>query len=195
MNRGFHPLLEVEMRTLCMLLPFVTILSLAIGCQNKEAIAEFEAMKVRAEVEERNKELIRQYYIELDATDIGALGEFVARFVSPEFVLHLPGGVDIIGTEALREYYVGSSEAFPAAVHTIDDLIAEGDKIAFRATTRGSYRGEFMGIRPTGNEVTITFDGFCQIRDGKIVEWWSEWDALGLMTQLGMQLTPSAGER
>jgi len=182
------------MRTICMLLPLATILCFVVGCQGREATAELEAMKARAEIEEQNKELMRQYYIELDDADIGELGEFVARFVSPEFVLHLPGGVDIIGTEALKEYYVGTSEAFPDAVHTVDDVIAEGDKIAFRATTRGIHRGEFMGIRPTGNDVTITFDGFCQIRDGKIVEWWSEWDALGLMTQLGMELTAKGGE-
>jgi predicted ester cyclase len=183
------------MRTLRMLVPSATIMSLLVGCQGKEAIAELEAMKARAEIEEQNTELMKQYYVELDDTDIGELGEFVAKFVSPDFVLHLPGGVDIIGTEALKEYYVGTSEAFPDAVHTIDDVIAEGDKIAFRATTRGIHRGEFMGIPPTGNDVTITFDGFCQIRDGKIVEWWSEWDALGLMTQLGMELTPSEGEQ
>lgn len=183
------------MKKISTLLPVATILCLVIGCQDKEAIAELEAMKARAEVEEQNKEFMRQYYVELDDTDIGELGEFVAKFVSPDFVLHLPGGVDIIGTEALREYYVGTSEAFPDAVHTLDDVIAEGDKIAFRATTRGIHRGEFMGIRPTGNDVTITFVGFCQIRDGRIVEWWSEWDALGLMTQLGMELTPSEGEQ
>jgi predicted ester cyclase len=195
MNRGFDRLQEVEMRKLRMLVPSATILSLLVGCQGNEATAELEVMKARAEVEEQNKELIRQYYVELDDTDIGELGEFVARFVSPEFILHLPGGVDVSGMEALAEYYTGMSEAFPEATHTIDDVIAEGDKVAFRATTRGIHRGEFMGIRPTGNEVTITFDGFCRIRDGKIVEWWSEYDALGLMTQLGMRLTPSAGER
>lgn len=69
------------MRTLCMLLPFDTILSLVIGCQDNEAAAELEGMKARAGLEERNKELMRQYYIELDDTDIGELGEFVANCV------------------------------------------------------------------------------------------------------------------
>ena len=178
-----------------MLLPVAMILCFMVGCEEKKPMVELQAMRDQAELEEQNKELMKEYYIELDNTDIGELGEFVEKFVSPDFVLHLPGGVDISGMEALKEYYVGTSEAFPDAAHSIDDMIAEGDKIAFRATTRGIHRGEFMGIQPTGNDITVTFDGFCQIRDGKIVEWWSEYDALGLMMQLGMQLTPSEGEQ
>jgi predicted ester cyclase len=89
---------------------------------------------------------------------------------------------------------MGTNKAFPDAVHIIDDVIAEGDKIAFQATTRGTHQGEFMGIQPTGNAITVTFDGIWHLQSGKIVEWWSEYDALGMMQQLDMELRPKEKE-
>ena len=178
------------MKKLLMILPLALILCFVAGCQDKEAMAELEDFRDQAELEEQNKEMIRLYYIELDNTMIEELDKFVDKFISQDFILHLPGGIDISGKEGLKNYYAGSKMAFPDAAHTIDDVIAEGDKIAFRATTKGTHQGEFMGIQPTENDIKVTFDGFCQIQEGKIVEWWSEYDALGMMMQLGMELMP-----
>ncbi len=75
--------------------------------------------------------------------------------------------------------------AFPDSHHTIEDLIAEGDKVVTRFTWRGTHRGEFMGVAPTGKPVTITAIDMVRIAEGRIVEHWAQADFLGLLQQLG----------
>jgi predicted ester cyclase len=67
----------------------------------------------------------------------------------------------------------------------VEDLIAEVDKVAYRITYRGTHRGDFMGIRPTGKQVSFTGIAIDRFKDGKFVESWFNLDALGLMQQLG----------
>jgi steroid delta-isomerase-like uncharacterized protein len=69
---------------------------------------------------------------------------------------------------------------------TVEDLIAEGDKVVGRWTFRGTHRGDFMGIPPTGKKVSIMGIAIYRIARGKIAEAWVAWDAMGLMHQLGV---------
>ncbi len=151
---------------------------------------ELEELKAYKELEENNKELLLNYYIELDKANIDELDRFVNNFISSDFTLHLPGGVDIRGKDGLKKYYETTKNAFTNGTHKIDDIIAERDKIAFRATTVAMHEREFMGIPPNAKKIKIKFDGFWLVQEGKIAEWWSEYDALGMMQQLGMELTP-----
>lgn len=74
-----------------------------------------------------------------------------------------------------------------ADIHsTIEDMVAEGDKVAVRWTWRGTHKGEFMGVAPAGKEVTITGISILHIVGGKIVEEWGEMNILGMMQQLGV---------
>lgn len=75
--------------------------------------------------------------------------------------------------------------AFPDVQMTIEDMIAEGDKVAVRYTFRGTQQGETQGIPPTGKYVNVPGIFICRCRDGKIVEEWDIWDDLGLLQQLG----------
>jgi predicted ester cyclase len=68
---------------------------------------------------------------------------------------------------------------------TIDDLVAEGDKVAARYKWTGTHQGIFNGIPPTGKRVTITGLDLWRLRDGKCVEHWNQEDNLGLLQQLG----------
>jgi predicted ester cyclase len=81
--------------------------------------------------------------------------------------------------------------AFPDAALTVEDVVAAGDRVAFRSTLRGTHRGEFMGIPPTGRQFTIGLVDIIRIEDGKFVEQWGGPDMLGLLQQLGA--TVSAG--
>lgn len=73
-----------------------------------------------------------------------------------------------------------------ADVHcTIEDMVAEGDKIAVRWIWNGTHTGEYMGIAPTRKQVTVTGTSILRIEDGKIVKEWGEMDMLGMMQQLG----------
>jgi predicted ester cyclase len=68
---------------------------------------------------------------------------------------------------------------------TVDDQIAEGDKVATRWTFRAKHAGEFLGIAPTGKRITITGINICRIQEGKIAEMWRATDVMSLLQQLG----------
>jgi predicted ester cyclase len=76
--------------------------------------------------------------------------------------------------------------AFPDLHQTIEEQIAEGDKVAYRWTARGTHLGELMGIAPTGNRVMFTGISIAHLAEGKIEEIWENYDALGMMQQLGV---------
>jgi predicted ester cyclase len=77
-------------------------------------------------------------------------------------------------------------DAFPDMHVTIDDMVAEGDKVAARVTMTGTHKGEIMGIPPTNKKVTFSLIVISRFAGGKIVEDHGQFDALGLMRQLGL---------
>ena len=81
--------------------------------------------------------------------------------------------------------------AFPDLQYTVEDQIAEGDKVVTRYTASGTHRGELMGIAPTGSRVEITGISITRVEDGKIEEIWETHDALGMMRQLGVIPSPA----
>jgi predicted ester cyclase len=165
------------MKTLVLILPFT--LCILISCQNKQSLIELEELKAQGKVEEQNKELVKSYFIELNNTESDELAVFVDKYVSSDFILHLPEE-EKRGKDELVKHYVTGRAALPGPKQTIDDIIAQGNKVAFR--------GVLKSVQPNGNEINFTFAFFWQIHNGKIVEWWCEYDALGMMRQLGMEL-------
>jgi predicted ester cyclase len=83
--------------------------------------------------------------------------------------------------------------AFPDFKVTIDDLIAEGDKVVIRATWNGTQKGEFMGIPPTGKRVSFGVIDIIRMAGGKAVEHWGQMDSMGMMQQLGVAPAPGEG--
>ncbi len=77
------------------------------------------------------------------------------------------------------------TSAFPDAEITIEDQLAEGDMVATRWTGRGTHQGELMGVQPSGNRVEVMGNSISRIEDGKIVEEWNIYDALGMMQAIG----------
>ena len=86
----------------------------------------------------------------------------------------------------LNSYFVG----FPDIQFVTEDMVAEGDKVAVRWSGRATHKSEYMGIAPTGKQVTITGISILRIVDGKMVEEWSEMDRLGQMGRLGVLPPP-----
>ena len=74
---------------------------------------------------------------------------------------------------------------FPDLVLSTEDLIAEGDKVVLRWSATGTHQGGFMGVPATGNKVTVTGIGIDRIEGGRIVEHWEQFDAMGMMQQMG----------
>lgn len=95
--------------------------------------------------------------------------------------------------EGYKQFVTISRTALPDFHTTVEDIIAEGDKVVQRFTARGTHKGEFMGIPPTGKQVTITGIAIDRIAGSKIVENWANMDMLGMMVQLGVVPTPGQG--
>jgi steroid delta-isomerase-like uncharacterized protein len=90
------------------------------------------------------------------------------------------------GLQIYRHFLLKFFTAFPDAHFTSEELIAEGDTVAVRRTFRGTHTGSFMGIPPTGKQVTTTVMTMNRFAHGKIVEVWNNTDDLGLLQQLGV---------
>ena len=103
-----------------------------------------------------------------------------------DYVLHNPASPEIRGPEALKQFFAMYRAAFPDLHYTVEDLIAEGDKVVARWTATGTHQGELMGIPPTGKQVVVTGISIVRITGGKIVEDDSNHDALGMLQQLGV---------
>jgi predicted ester cyclase len=87
--------------------------------------------------------------------------------------------------EAARQEAADFRQGFPDVVSTIEDLIAEGDKVVARWRSHATHQGEYIGIPPTGKEVEFTGISVYRIEAGKIAESWTVEDELGLMRQIG----------
>jgi predicted ester cyclase len=87
--------------------------------------------------------------------------------------------------EAAKQEAADFRRGFPDVISTIEDLIAEGDKVVARWRSRATHQGDYMGIAPTGNRVGFTGISFYRIEGGKIVQSWNSEDRLGLMRQIG----------
>jgi steroid delta-isomerase-like uncharacterized protein len=140
---------------------------------------------------EQNKALVRQMVEEVFNRGNIILAD---TFLAPDFVEReeLPPGVprDREGVKQLTAMFRG---AFPDFKVTIDDLIAEGDKVVIRATWNGTQKGEFMGIPPTGKRVSFGVIDIIRMAGGKAVEHWGQMDSMGMMQQLGVAPAPGEG--
>jgi steroid delta-isomerase-like uncharacterized protein len=131
---------------------------------------------------EENKAVVRRYIEEWNKQNPAGVEELVAL----EWVAHgTPPGIspDLAG---LRQAFPAFFTAFPDLHFVVEDLIAEGDKVVARVTMRGTHHGDFMGIPPTGKQVSWTGIDIERIEAGKFVEGWANTDDLGLMQQLGV---------
>ena len=128
-----------------------------------------------------NKKIVRRYQEIYNSNDLEALGEVVSEdLLTPKIMPGIPSGME--GAKAAhRLMLVG----FPDYQTVIDDLVAEGDKVAARITMSGTNTGNFMGIPPTGKHVSFTGIYIARIANGKIVEHWGEEDSISLLQQLG----------
>jgi predicted ester cyclase len=109
------------------------------------------------------------------------------ELMSLEVVHHFNSAAEpIVGLEANKAFNERLFQGFPNIHHTIEDVIAEGDKVVYRTTIQGTHTGEFLGTPPTGKSVKANDFTLLWIVDGKIVEWWYECNLLEVMQQLGL---------
>jgi steroid delta-isomerase-like uncharacterized protein len=115
--------------------------------------------------------------------DLDTAGEFYA----PNYVLHEPTNGEVRGLEAAKQFAATYREAFPDLQTAIEDQVAEGDKVVSRFSSKGTHLGETEDFGPaTGNRIEITGITIDRFADGRIVEEWTNFDALGMLQQIGL---------
>ena len=131
---------------------------------------------------EANKALTLRYWEEV--ANKGNL-DLIEEICAPDYVCH-EVDQDIRGPEGVRQFIFMLRAAFPDLHVTVEDVIAEGDKIVQRWTGRGTHQGELMGIPPTGNRVSVAGITISRFEGSKVTEEWEVYDMMGMMQQLGV---------
>ena len=132
---------------------------------------------------DENKAIVRRYYEDvINHKNVVALEDIIRD----DAVDHSapPGAAG--GVEGAKRFFGMLLAAFPDYRVTIEDLIAEDDKVVARLTTSGTHQGVFMGFPPTGKHMATTGVEIFRIVGGKVVEHWDFYDELGMMRQLGL---------
>jgi steroid delta-isomerase-like uncharacterized protein len=129
---------------------------------------------------EENKALVRRAWEGVSAGNLDVFDEVYAA----DCIIHEPDE-DVRGIEGLKQFVSTFLEAFPDLRITVEDEIAEGDKVVTRWRVQGTHQGELRGIAPTGNRVNVSGITIHRIEGDKIVEEWESPDYLGMLQQIG----------
>ena len=131
---------------------------------------------------EAHKAIIRRWYEEVwNQKNLALLDDLY----TPTWVGHFPQGLELRGPADHQRFGAVFMAAFPDAAYTVEELLAEGDRVASRYSVQATHRGGLRGIPPTGKEIVSTGINIHRLVGGRIVEQWSQYDMLGLLQQLG----------
>jgi ketosteroid isomerase-like protein len=172
------------MKKLLMVLPLIFLLCFMVGCQDKAAMAELEALKAQAALEEQNKAKVIHFIEEMDKKNFDVYDELMAD----KFVMHFPPFPDEDSLETCKQSAHATYVEIPDYNHTIEDILAKGDIVVARLTNRGT-------VKESGIKFEFPAIVVFQFVDGKVVETWAMPDNLGFNQQLGMELKPKEGEK
>jgi ketosteroid isomerase-like protein len=163
---------------------FIVLLTAVAGCPDEDNNAALDRFREVVQAEERNRETAVKVIAAADSGDY----ERIRFLLSENFILSSPALTDPADSgdliHAIREF----TSVFPDWVHVIEDVAVDGDQVILRVRQQGTHQAEYMGIAPTGREVTKPGVYWMTIADGRVTEWWVLEDHLGFMRQLGMEL-------
>jgi steroid delta-isomerase-like uncharacterized protein len=165
--------------------PLVAAVALAtgIGLAVGRLMLKNRGSERRSSMLEANKAISRRIVDEI--FNEGRL-EAADEIVTPDYIGHDPASPEpIMGPEGLKRNAEGYRTAFPDVRLSIEEEIAEDDRVVTRWTARGTHQAELFGIPATGKQATVTGITIDRIVDGRIAESWTNWDTLGLLQQLG----------
>ena len=136
-----------------------------------------------------NKHILRRIADEIvNGRNLAAADTLIAR----DYVFHGPGGLELRGPDGFTQMIGMYQTAFPDFNIVIEDMVEDGDRIAFRLTARGTHRGSLGPIAPTGTTVITNAIIINRFADGKCVEEWQSVDEVSLLRQLGVTTLPAA---
>ena len=124
-----------------------------------------------------NKKIVRRFIEAYNKRNLDLIDDFVA----PDYVDH----TNKVDREGLKQLFNMGLTAFPDWHETIEDIIAEGDKVWVRLAYTGTHTGEFMGLAPTGKKITSKAVDIYRIVNGKLAEYWNVTDMVNIFKQIG----------
>jgi steroid delta-isomerase-like uncharacterized protein len=131
---------------------------------------------------EENKNIVRRYQEIYNSNQLDRLTEVLSEDIrTPNIMPGIPQGLE--GAKAAHRIMLAGFSDYQTI---IEDIIAEGDKVAARIQMTGTHTGEFMGVPATGKRISFTGIYIARIANGKIVEHWGEEDSVSLLQQLGV---------
>lgn len=181
MRRGGET--QTGRRSRRLLAPLAGLALLAVAVAERLRRRRGEQTEGRKHVSEANKTVSRRF---VEEAFNGGKYEVLEELIAPTYVNHDPATGDVTGIDGVQQSIDGYRSAFPDLRITIEEQIAEGDLVATRWTAIGTHKGELMGVAATGKEATVTGLTLDRIKDGKILESWTNWDTLGMLQQLGV---------
>ena len=134
---------------------------------------------------EENKALVRRAFEAVNKGQEAAMAALEELYAASAYVWHGPGVFPDLDRAGMKQMMPAFFTALPDLHYTVEDLIAEGDKVVSRFTARATHQGEIMGVPATGKGVTYTGIYISRFAGGKCVEDWFSGDMLGLFQQLG----------
>jgi predicted ester cyclase len=133
-----------------------------------------------------NKATFQRFHEAANTGDVEHLAKTIDEIVAPDAVIRTPLPIDATGAELLKQVWAMLLRVYPDIHLTVEDVIAEGDKVVARNTVTGTHRGEFMGVGPTGKSVTYSEIFILRFADGFVVETWGVVDVYAQMKQIGV---------
>jgi steroid delta-isomerase-like uncharacterized protein len=135
--------------------------------------------------ETANKATYVRFQDAMNTRDPEIISTTIDLLVQPDAQVRTPLPIDAAGAQLLKEVFARLLTAYPDLHISVDDVIAEGDKVVGRHTVTGTHRGMHMGIAPTGKSVSYNEIFVFRFADGRIAETWGVVDVLSQLRQLG----------
>jgi steroid delta-isomerase-like uncharacterized protein len=127
-------------------------------------------------------ELLRHIFKELNKGNI----DMVDELFTEDFADRYPAPGETPDREGFKQFLSGLHKSFPDWRWSLEDFFSEGDKIAYRFTMKGTDKGGYIGLPPTGREINFAGIGILRFAGGKVVERWTIGDSMALLHQLGI---------
>jgi steroid delta-isomerase-like uncharacterized protein len=132
-----------------------------------------------------HKATIRRFCDAMNSGDAELMAKTIDEVAEPDVLIRTPLPVEATGAQALKEVFARLRQVFPDLRVTVEDLIAEGDKVVGRNLVTGTHHGDYMGLPPTGRSVAYDEIFIFRFVDGRIAETWGVVDVFSQMKQLG----------
>jgi steroid delta-isomerase-like uncharacterized protein len=139
-----------------------------------------------------NKATLRRFHDAVNSGDPELIAKTIDDVVDPDVRIGTPLPIDATGAQALKQVWATLLRAYPDLHVSVEDVIAEADKLVCRNVVTGTHQGEYLGLPPTGRSVTYNEIFIFRFEGGRIAETWGVVDLLAQLRQLGALPEPAA---